>query len=115
MTNNMFGNSGFIQNFIDVNIDNNSSYVIWGGINEILTYNNLTLYPSPATDQLFISSKENIRDAQLKVYDAAGKLLLENKMSGMNTSINVKNFADGIYLLEVSNGVNVYRNRFVKQ
>ena len=115
MTNNMFGNTGNIQNFIDVNLENGSSYVIWGGINEISGDNNLTLYPSPATDKLFVSSKENIRNAQLKVYDASGKILLTQKMNGTNTSVDVKNFADGIYLLEVGDGINVYRNRFAKE
>ncbi len=118
MNNSMYpsnNSTGYIQNFLKVNLDCGNSIDHWEGINEISDNNNLTLYPSPATDKLFISSKENIRDAQLKVYDAAGKLLLENKMNGMNTSIDVTNFADGIYLLEVSDGVNVYRNRFVKQ
>lgn len=110
------GNSGYVQNFINVHTQGDSTMVDFSGsINEISNNNNLTLYPSPATDKLFISSKENIHDAQLKVYDAAGKLLSENKMNGMNTSIDVTNFADGIYLLEVSDGANVYRNRFVKQ
>ncbi|MEI7803350.1 MAG: PKD domain-containing protein, partial [Bacteroidota bacterium] len=65
------GNSGFVQHFINVNIENDSTVVdVGSGINEITNNNNnLSLYPSPATDNLFISSKENIRDARLKVYD----------------------------------------------
>ncbi len=113
MTNNMFGNSGFIQNFIDINLDNGTSNVIWGGINEISLNNNLTLYPSPATDELFISSKENIHAGEMKVYDAAGKLLFGKKMNGMNSEIDVQHFAEGVYLLEVIDGTNVYRNKFV--
>ncbi|TSA51553.1 MAG: T9SS C-terminal target domain-containing protein [Sphingobacteriales bacterium] len=110
------GNFGYVQHFINVNIESDSTMVDVGdNINEISINNNLTLYPSPATNQLFISSKENIRDAQLKVFDAAGKLLFENNMSGMNSSIDVKNFAAGVYLLEVTAGLNIFRNKFVKQ
>lgn len=113
MTNNMFGTSGYIQNFIDVNTNSGSSSVIWGGINEISSSNNLTVYPSPANDVLTISSKENVRNAQLKIYDAAGRILFTGKFSGTSSTVDVKNFADGVYLVEVNDGVNIFRSRFI--
>ena len=107
---------GNVQNYINVHtVGDSTSLDLSGGINEIYNNNILTLYPSPATEKLLISSKANILDAQLKVFDAAGKLLFENNMSGMNSSIDVKDFAAGIYLLEVTDGLNIFRNKFVKQ
>ena len=58
----------------------------------------INCYPQPASDILNISGDANL----LTVYNLAGQVVLTEKVSGSNNSLNVETLKAGIYLLEVS-------------
>ena len=77
------------------------------GAVEVLSFNDVKLYPNPASDNVNIAiDVTNGGAASLAVYDLAGRAIYsENSMlnAGKNTStISAQNFAAGTYLLKVT-------------
>ena len=75
--------------------------------------------PNPVNDlltmNLSVSQKENF---DLTIIDASGKKLSKQKLEvgGEQTiSIDMSNYAEGIYLLVLSNGVSTQTQKVVKQ
>ncbi|MCO6175412.1 T9SS type A sorting domain-containing protein, partial [Flavobacterium sp. NRK F10] len=70
--------------------------------------NSFKIYPNPSTGIFTINTKEEV---QIEVFDLVGKMIKkENIHIGVN-SIDVTNYANGVYLLKVNNSgkVNSYR------
>jgi hypothetical protein len=66
----------------------------------------LSVYPNPATDQLFISLKSAGEKFDVELFDLVGNKILESQASNSErTTLNVAGIAPGIYLLRTtSNG-----------
>jgi hypothetical protein len=58
----------------------------------------ITLYPNPAEDILYIESPHNIE--LIQVYDLQGRLILTDELIG-RTSIDITNIKCGVYLIEL--------------
>jgi ASPIC and UnbV/Secretion system C-terminal sorting domain/FG-GAP-like repeat/Ig-like domain CHU_C associated len=88
------------------------------GINELSNALGIALYPNPAQDQLNITSKENIRNAQVKITDAQGRTVITEQTSfnGQNVyEINISTLAAGIYHVSVMGNNHQSSLEFVKQ
>jgi hypothetical protein len=75
-------------------------------------------FPNPARDELTIRSNSNARSiTAIKVFNSAGKLVLdENGLTGgSEVKINVSGLNPGLYILSVSDGLNIKRGKFIKQ
>jgi hypothetical protein len=106
------GNTGYVQHYIDYTSKSDSTIVDVGfGIDEVSAEGNFQIYPSPATDVLNITSQTVLQNATLKVFDAAGSMMLQQKMNGNTATLDVHALAAGIYLLEVSSDGLVYREK----
>jgi len=70
----------------------------------------LILYPNPTTGRIYM---DGIRDAQVKVYDRTGQLLLTQQMTG--DGIDVRNLPSGLYILTTEDDRGVNAGRFVKE
>lgn len=79
------------------------------GIEELIT--NYNVAPNPAQDELIVSSTipSNIN---YSIVDAQGKIILNGKLQGFSTSINIEELVKGIYLLNIEDKQGVIR--FVK-
>ncbi len=74
--------------------------------------NSFKIYPNPSTGIFTIDTKEEV---QIEVYDLVGKLIKkENIHIGVN-SIDITNYASGVYLLRVNKSGKVNSYRIVKQ
>jgi hypothetical protein len=73
------------------------------GINETFLNNNLSFYPNPAKDLLFVKHSDIINwDGEIEIYDLTGKLVKNNKVniSSENiVTINVSDLQKGFYIL----------------
>ena len=70
------------------------------------------IYPNPSTGIFTIDTKEEV---QIEVFDLVGKMIKkENIHIGVN-SIDVTNYANGVYLLRVNNSGKINTYRLVKQ
>lgn len=98
-------------NFVSDNWDQNDGfqlrYYAIASVEDHSGLEDLTVYPNPASDNLFVNFSLN-ESAQVscRLMDAAGKVVAvesQNAFAGDNKmQLNVSNFAKGFYLLEVS-------------
>ncbi|CAL2089631.1 conserved protein of unknown function precursor containing a T9SS type A C-terminal secretion signal [Tenacibaculum sp. 190524A02b] len=91
------------------------------GIEEESTKNNLAyVYPNPVSKDLIIHLiKEQNKSTSLtvKVYDVTGKLIKNIKDANINTvmKLNVENFKNGVYILQINNGSEISKSMFIKE
>lgn len=71
--------------------------------NEIFTPSKFKVYPSPANNFVTITAEST--DAYgLKITDLSGKVMMNSELSGMDNTVDVSNYASGIYLFEIKSG-----------
>ena len=75
------------------------------------TVNNLSIYPNPAQNTVIVSGVENISNVQVISLD--GKVVLNEQTN--NNRIDVSSVNNGMYILRVISGNQVYTTRFVKE
>ena len=74
----------------------------------------IELYPNPTTNYLRISGLDNA--TRIAVLSADGKKVFETNISGNAQQIDTKSFAQGIYIVEISDGQGlVARKKFIKK
>ena len=71
------------------------------GINENIA-NQLQIFPNPTTDQLWISNYD-FQNEDYRIYSTIGQVLMQGKLQGETTIINVASLANGIYYLRIGN------------
>lgn len=64
--------------------------------------NNISLYPNPTPNQLFLNLKELEDGFRYTLVNASGKTLLTDKIIQLNTVLNLENLAQGIYILSIT-------------
>lgn len=85
------------------------------GLNPFLSMGEeISMYPNPVTDLLFIDASVFHDDAFISVYNTTGEKL-EVAVDADHALINCENLLTGIYFLEISTGKKTFRARFVKQ
>jgi hypothetical protein len=66
----------------------------------LLTADNITIYPNPVTDKLYvkmISSNSNI-----VIYNCIGTIIHQVIVNGAETTIDVSSYARGVYFIKVN-------------
>ncbi len=86
------------------------------GINE-LTENTITLYPNPATDKLTIENSSLVIGhlSLVKIVNVLGEVVFQSEIHHPKSEIDIKNYEQGVYFVEIKSGEEVMRKRFVKQ
>jgi hypothetical protein len=77
------------------------------------TFANLKYYPNPTNGNVTIASAEGITN--VAVYNVAGQLLMDKKVSSTTADADIALFANGVYLFKVTNGTKTANFRIVKQ
>jgi hypothetical protein len=72
--------------------------------NDTFAENNLKIYPNPAKDIIFINGVDQIGNANLKVYDLNGRLLINKPLNlSQKQSLDISQFERGLYVLKIEN------------
>lgn len=74
----------------------------------------LTLFPNPAKNTLYVSTKYNLNDAIYTVFDISGKRVLNSKFGKTNT-VNVSSLSTGTYFLRVMHDGLSHTQKFIKE
>lgn len=89
---------------------------IWGNVlsNTDYSFNkNIKIYPNPSSlEYVYIKSVEDI---QIKVFSILGKKLTKTSIKKSNHTLDISNFAKGVYLLKISNNQNSTIRKFIKK
>ncbi|HPF00228.1 MAG TPA: M1 family aminopeptidase [Bacteroidales bacterium] len=73
----------------------------------------ISLYPNPAENQLFISGAEN-QPINCHIYDSRGALVISDEISA-NESVDIQRLATGAYRISVSTADWQYSSSFIKK
>lgn len=97
--------------------DTSSCYSVQGlDITEMTTSSFVRLYPNPATSSVNILLEYYLRDASIRLTDAIGQVMFrDTQIHGNNLSIDISNYADGLYFVEITEGARRSRAKFIKQ
>jgi len=75
---------------------------------------NLTLYPNPVKDELRITDYELGNDGSYGVFSISGQMLMQGRLSGETTIVNVSSLAQGEYLVKVYTAQGVAVRKVIK-
>jgi uncharacterized repeat protein (TIGR01451 family) len=79
------------------------------------SFESITAFPNPANGLIYISGEAlGDKPQDLMIYDIHGKLILSQKISQYNNSIDISKCAPGTYMLTMKSGERVYRGKVVK-
>jgi len=84
-------------------------------VNEIAGSSSMQVYPNPASGQITIAlNVERNEPVLLKILDLQGRVVFEKSVAGISaTTIEVANFARGVYTAEVSNDAEITKKKLV--
>ena len=85
------------------------------GINEATPTFSFNIFPNPATDYLTLELPTNVSKASVSIFNTIGDLEYSSAITNQKTDIDVSSFANGIYFIQLTNGNNVSRKKFIKQ
>ena len=69
--------------------------------NQVVNENNITVYPNPTNDRLFITTANTTKLASISIYNLLGKQVQANLNLEQN-SIDMSHLSAGVYLLELT-------------
>ena len=75
---------------------------------------NLELYPNPARDLLNVQLSGSIEKANIKIYNALGMIIDDFDVDKNTLTVNISNYARGIYYIGADNGSKTTLKKFIK-
>jgi len=85
-----------------------------------ISKSNLSVYPNPTTDKLFIQSNTEINsELIISIYDNIGRILysqmLDELLADGAYEIDISTFTNGIYILQINNSKSITIEKIIKQ
>ena len=77
--------------------------------NELDLDPNISIFPNPSSDVIYIQTKEGERLERVMLWDLQGRRLLERKAHTSREQISLKGISEGMYMLEVKGQQGVVR------
>lgn len=85
------------------------------GIDEYNNSHSLKPYPNPTKDKLEFVLSGQSSDLEIRLYNSLGQIVLEDKMvNSIKFTLDVSNYAKGLYYVEVESKEGISRAKFVK-
>ena len=78
----------------------------------------LNIHPNPTNDVINISIDNISTDVQVNIYNSIGQAvytLKETADNGFSTTLNLSDFADGIYILQIRSDETVWTKKIIKR
>ena len=79
------------------------------------TLSGVSVYPNPATTQLFVSLPEHLSGVNTALFDASGKLINTWAVNSSTFEISLDGLSKGMYVLEVQAGEEMARYKLIKE
>jgi len=114
MRNAMFGNNGYIQNYVDVRLLGDAADVQPNSVNGVESSGRFSLYPSPTASDVYVRGVGG-NGGMLTVYDPTGRAVWTQTITGTSTRVPAAKLNAGVYTVELIDNQGVTRSRFVKQ
>ena len=76
--------------------------------------NQFTVFPNPATDELFISTPNSTGRAEAILFDLNGRMLRRTTLQQGVSVLNLTDYPTGCYILRITNGNFVQTEKIIK-
>lgn len=75
---------------------------------------NLSIWPQPANDILYLRSEANVQNVMVDIYSLSGKLIWSQKINhAAEMNINISTIPTGIYMLKMTDEEQVYMKKLI--
>ncbi|HOZ51441.1 MAG TPA: M14 family zinc carboxypeptidase [Chitinophagaceae bacterium] len=76
----------------------------------------ITISPNPTSNSVVINSAFDINDISISLIDLSGQVVLRKEhMNGNRFQLDISNFANGIYFIELKDGIEISRVKIIKE
>lgn len=72
------------------------------------------IYPNPATDFIILEFQQNINIFSIKIVDFSGKIIYNTCNTSSNIKIDVSNFKNGVYILDIETEKQIFTEKIIK-
>jgi len=84
------------------------------GIDNMLNSSDISVYPNPASDLLYIDIPKEDFNTTATIYSSDGKQIIVSNLKFEHNSITLNNMAKGVYLLIIRGDNELFRTKIVK-
>ncbi|MEP7168996.1 MAG: T9SS type A sorting domain-containing protein [Bacteroidota bacterium] len=109
---NNVNSTGFNESYVYIDDVSLTQCTAIGEQNENIAIN---IYPNPAKDELYIKSNSLSGKAEIRITDILGKEILRKQSNLQSSILNIQSLTAGIYFIEITNGKNIHRKKFIKE
>lgn len=96
-----------------INVNSNNQLKYATPIVSLNTNNQFTIYPTIASNEIFVNNSENIKNRKYIIYNQIGQEIATGIINNNKESIHISHFTKGIYYLHIDNEKDVLR--FIKE
>ena len=96
-----YNGDGGVVNAFSLNFCNVSPSAL--GVSENI-FSNVKVYPNPSKGIVTISLPQNLEVTTLTLVDIQGRQILKKETSNTSEILNIENFSDGVYILNIQSG-----------
>jgi len=85
------------------------------GLGENNSAGTISVYPNPTNGLVTITTGAQIENATIKLINLSGQVLIqENNLTGSTFNLDLSEFSNGVYFVEISEGENIQRIKIVR-
>jgi hypothetical protein len=88
--------------------------ILIDGILDLKTDLGISIYPNPFIDE-FKVDKGNNNKLSISIIDYSGKLIYQMKSTNQEIAIDFKEFASGVYFIQINNGIQSVVKKLIKE
>ncbi|MFP4620241.1 MAG: C25 family cysteine peptidase [Bacteroidales bacterium] len=108
---------GEYRSNIDISRDSSLQVVLSeaSSLQESPESNDIVLYPNPTSGLVQIKNETGYKSMKIHVYNLTGKTMLTKVLEGTHATLDLRNYPEGLYLLQVSkNGIQITQKLLVE-
>ena len=83
------------------------------GVPENNLISSITVFPNPANDFIQINLDANVGALNFSIFDAAGKLVLSQRLLSSSSKIDLSNLSSGAYFIQMANDKGVFNEKII--
>jgi glucose/arabinose dehydrogenase len=89
--------------------------LVWAGIQDNSVFQNLNVYPNPASERLTVEFSSNQLGGSYSVYSFSGAIVAEGKILTLKNELNVAEWAKGNYFVVSESSIGTTTKTFIVQ
>jgi hypothetical protein len=81
--------------------------------NQLITEEEISIYPNPANKELFIRKPELYKQIKITIYNAYGNTIKKQNLQNGTSSVDISDLSSGIYIIQILTEQKSYIKKFI--